>query len=86
SVIGSRAVVSAGAWVVDSVLLPGAVVSPGSVVEDSIVGEGAMVGEEAHVRATLLGCRADVPPGARVTDVRLPDDDARGSPELGPRP
>jgi len=54
SVLGRRAVVSDGARVESSVLLPGARVGPNAVVADSVLGPGARVESGQEVRGTIL--------------------------------
>ena len=66
--------VAADAVVERSVLLPNSRVESKAVVKDSIVGEGAVIGEGAVVEAnSVVGDRAEVPPGTRLNDARYPD-------------
>ena len=74
SVVGAGCRVEAGAEIHDSVLLPGACVGPGARLECAILGEAASVHRDATVSGTaVVGCRAEVPEGARVDGGRFPE-------------
>jgi mannose-1-phosphate guanylyltransferase len=79
SVVGAGAVVSGGARVVDSVLLPGVRVCSAAVIDGSVVGEGAIVAEGAHVlRGSVVGDGEVVGRGAHLAGERVPDSDSWG--------
>jgi mannose-1-phosphate guanylyltransferase len=74
SLIGAAATVGRGATVEDSVVLAGARIGPGATVSRSIIGAGAVVGAGASVGAvSVIGPGAEVPPGARLSEARIPD-------------
>ena len=74
SVVMAGAVVGAGAVVRGSALHPGAVIEPGATVLDSVVGAGATVGPGALLTGgTLIGEACEVPPGAALSDARVPE-------------
>ncbi|WP_175408424.1 NDP-sugar synthase [Streptomyces sp. TRM64462] len=60
TVIGTGAVVGAGARVEGSAVMAGAVVEPGAVVTDSLIGEGALIGARTVLHGAVVG------DGARV--------------------
>jgi mannose-1-phosphate guanylyltransferase len=73
SVVGAGAVVARGAVVEGSVLLSGARVGGGARVTGSIVGHDAVVAEGCVLSdLTVVGDRATVPAGARLTEARVP--------------
>ncbi|HSK67933.1 MAG TPA: glucose-1-phosphate adenylyltransferase [Candidatus Limnocylindria bacterium] len=66
SVLSADVYVSAGAQVVDSVVMPHAVIGPGAVVRRAIVAENAVIGENAQVGGetgdiAVVGSNAHVP-------------------------
>jgi NDP-sugar pyrophosphorylase family protein len=74
SVVGRGASVGGGAAVVGSVLLAGARVEENARVERSIIGEHAVVGDGAVItNLSVIGGKAEIPPGARLDDRRVPD-------------
>jgi len=74
--IGEEASVSAGAVVERSVVFPRSTISQGAVVRDAIVGVGARVGAGAVVDAgSVIGDAVVVPDGARLSGVRIPEED-----------
>jgi mannose-1-phosphate guanylyltransferase len=79
SVVGASAVVSGGARVENSVLLPRVRVCSAAVIGGSVVGEGAIVAEGAHVlRGSVVGDGEVVGRGAHLTGERVPDSDSWG--------
>ena len=79
SVVGAGAIVSGGARVEDSVLLPGARVCTAAVIDGSVVGEGAIVAEGAHVLCgSVVGDGEVVGRGAHLAGERVPDADSWG--------
>jgi len=73
SVLGPGCRVEAGARVRGSVVLPGTSVGPEACVDGSVVGEAAAIHRGAHVSGlAVVGCRAEVPEGARVVGGRFP--------------
>jgi mannose-1-phosphate guanylyltransferase len=72
--IGSGAEVAEGAVVERSVLLPGARVAAGAVVRGSILGARASVGAGATLDGdVVVGDDAEVPAGASLAGVRIPE-------------
>jgi mannose-1-phosphate guanylyltransferase len=79
SVVGAGAVVSGGARVENSVLLPRVRVCSAAVIDGSVVGEGAIVAEAAHVlRGSVVGDGEVVGSGAHIAGERVPDSDSWG--------
>jgi mannose-1-phosphate guanylyltransferase len=79
SVVGAGAVVSGGARVEHSVLLPRVRVCSAAVVDGSVVGEGAIVAEGAHVLCgSVVGDGEVVGRGAHLAGERVPESDAWG--------
>ena len=79
SVVGAGAVVSGGARVENSVLLPRVRVCSAAVIDGSVVGEGAIVAEGAHVlRGSVVGDGEVVGRGAHLAGERVPDSDSWG--------
>jgi mannose-1-phosphate guanylyltransferase len=79
SVVGAGAVVSGGARVENSVLLPRVRVCSAAVIDGSVVGEGAIVAEGAHVlRGSVVGDGEVVGSGAHLAGERVPDSDSWG--------
>jgi mannose-1-phosphate guanylyltransferase len=79
SVVGAGAVVSGGARVEDSVLLPGVRVYRAAVIDGSVVGEGAIVAEGAHVLCgSVVGDGEVVGRGAHLAGERVPDAESWG--------
>jgi mannose-1-phosphate guanylyltransferase len=79
SVVGAGAIVSGGARVEDSVLLPGARVCTAAVIDGSVVGEGAIVAEGAHVLCgSVVGDGEVVGRGTHLAGERVPDADSWG--------
>jgi mannose-1-phosphate guanylyltransferase len=79
SVVGAGAIVSGGARVEDSVLLPGVRVCTAAVIDGSVVGEGAIVAEGAHVLCgSVVGDGEVVGRGAHLAGERVPDADSWG--------
>jgi NDP-sugar pyrophosphorylase family protein len=77
SVVGHGASVARGAVVVSSVLLAGARVAENARVERSIIGEHATVGHAAIIaNGSVLGGKAEIPPGAQLDNGRVPDPSA----------
>jgi NDP-sugar pyrophosphorylase family protein/nucleoside-diphosphate-sugar epimerase len=71
SLVGRDATVGARARLVGSVVLPGARIGADASVEDSVV-MGA-VGDGATVRSVVVGAEGEVPSGATLTAVSVPD-------------
>jgi mannose-1-phosphate guanylyltransferase len=71
ALVGDGAYVSAGARLVESVVLPGAHVHAGAVVERSVV--MGTVGAGAVVRGSVVGADGDVAAGGTLIDARLPE-------------
>jgi NDP-sugar pyrophosphorylase family protein/nucleoside-diphosphate-sugar epimerase len=71
SLVGRDATVGAGARLVGSVVLPGGRIGADASVEDSVV-MGA-VGDGATLRSVVVGAEGEVPPGAILTAVSVPD-------------
>ncbi|MEX2627612.1 MAG: NDP-sugar synthase, partial [Ilumatobacteraceae bacterium] len=71
SVVESGATVGPGARLVGSVVLAGADVGEGATVERSIV--MGRIGAGAVVSDAVIGGDGEVPAGARVADVRIPE-------------
>jgi mannose-1-phosphate guanylyltransferase len=79
SVVGAGAVVSGGARVEHSVLLPRVRVCSAAVVDGSVVGEGAIVAEGAHVLCgSVVGDGEVVGRGAHLAGERVPESDSWG--------
>jgi mannose-1-phosphate guanylyltransferase len=79
SVVGAGAIVSGGARVEDSVLLPGVRVCTAAVIDGSVVGEGAIVAEGAHVLCgSVVGDGEVVGRGTHLAGERVPDADSWG--------
>jgi mannose-1-phosphate guanylyltransferase len=79
SVVGAGAVVSGGARVENSVLLPRVRVCSAAVIDGSVVGEGAIVAEGAHVlRGSVVGDGEVVGRGAHLAGERVPESDSWG--------
>ena len=73
SVLGDGCVISSGARVVDSVLLPGVVVGAGAVVEASAVGRQAVIGPNARLVECVVGDGQSVPGGVVLEGARVPE-------------
>ena len=74
AVLSEGVTVADGARVERSVLLAGARVEERAVVSDSILGRDVVVGEGACVAdLTVLGDGVTVPPGERLSGVRIPE-------------
>lgn len=75
SIVMDRAVVGAGASIIDSALLPGAKVGPKATVERSIVGYGAEIGASARLSdLSVVGDDVVIPPAAALTGEQVPAD------------
>ncbi len=73
SAVGERAAVGVDAVIRRSVLMAGAEVRGLAVVEDSVVGPHAVVGGGARLSGgTVVGVRAEVPPGSMLDGARYP--------------
>lgn len=73
SVVSCRAVVAERAVVRGSMLMAGAVVGRGATLDEVIVGPGAVIGAGARLSGlTIIGARAEVPPGEALDGVRFP--------------
>jgi mannose-1-phosphate guanylyltransferase len=70
SIVGDDVVVSAGARIIDSVLLPGAEVGPAASVEASLV--MGRVGRGARVESAIVGADGTVADGDVLVDGSLP--------------
>ena len=74
SVVMAGAVVGPGSVVRRSAVHSSAVIEAGARVLDSVVGAGATVGRDAHLTdGTLIGEGFEVPPGADLSDARVPE-------------
>ena len=71
SVVGDHVVVSSGARVVDSVLLPNATVGQGASVERSLV--MGSVGADSRITECMVGADGTVPDGAHLVGVAIPE-------------
>jgi mannose-1-phosphate guanylyltransferase len=75
AVVGAGAHVAVGARVEGSVVLPHAVVERDATVRGAIIGARAVVGAGASVGpGTVVGDDQQVPPGATVSGVRIPEE------------
>jgi NDP-sugar pyrophosphorylase family protein len=73
SVLGAGTVVEARAVLDGAVLQTGARVSPGSTVHDSVIGAYAVLKPDVSLAAeTIVGDRATVPSGTRISGGRVP--------------
>ncbi|MYH72227.1 MAG: NDP-sugar synthase [Acidimicrobiia bacterium] len=73
SIVMEGAVVSSGAFITDSALLPGALVSRDAVVERSIVGYGAEIGAGARLSdLSVVGDDVAIPPATLLRGERVP--------------
>lgn len=74
SLVGHDAVVGRRSRLIGSVVLPGARVGEDTTIVDSAV-MGA-VGDGATLERAIVGAEGEIPAGAQLTDVRVPDPDA----------
>jgi mannose-1-phosphate guanylyltransferase len=73
SVIGSGAVIEAGASVIGAVLLPGVRIASKAIVEGSVIGPGAIVGQRCVIRPlSVLGAGAVAASGTVIDGQRVP--------------
>ena len=74
SVVMAGAVLGPGSVVRGSAVHSNAVIEAGARVLDSVVGAGATVGRDALLTGgTLIGEGCEVPPGAALSDARVPE-------------
>ncbi len=75
SVVGSGAVIEAGALVRSSLVMPGASVGPAAQVTDAVIGAGSCVEAGAVLTGfSVLGDGVRAEPGERLDGVRRPDE------------
>ena len=75
SVIGAGALVAEEAHVEGSVVFPGASIGRGAMVQGAIIGARSVVGAGASIgRATVVGDEQHLPPGARLSGVKIPEE------------